>query len=111
MVSKTDEAKEIDKPLKKSDIDQLITAISGRRISQKLEERWSEAIEAGKNINCPCKVTISTLPAVFKVFFDEDKRDDSLRQLAAQHSFAALMRHRFEWSQHCFNIFMWLNII
>ena len=59
MVSKTDEAEESDKPIKKSDIDQLITAIPGRQVSQKLEERWSEMVEAGKNINCPCKVTIS----------------------------------------------------
>lgn len=59
MVSKTDETEESDKPIKKSDIDQLITAIPGRQVSQKLEERWSEAVEAGKNINCPCKVTIS----------------------------------------------------
>ena len=59
MVSKTDEAEENDKPIKKSDIDQLITAIPGRQVSQKLEERWSEAVEAGKNINCPCKVTMS----------------------------------------------------
>ena len=59
MVSKTDETEENDKPIKKSDIDQLITAIPGRQVSQKLEERWSETVEAGKNINCPCKVTIS----------------------------------------------------
>ena len=59
MVSKTDETEESDKPIKKSDIEQLITAIPGRQVSQKLEERWSEMVEAGKNINCPCKVTIS----------------------------------------------------
>ena len=64
MVSKTDEAEESDKPIKKSDIDQLITAIPGRQVSQKLEERWSETVEAGKNINCPCKVTMSSLCAV-----------------------------------------------
>ena len=64
MVSKTDEAEESDIPIKKSDVDQLITAIPGRQVSQKLEERWSEAVEAGKNINCPCKVTISSLFAV-----------------------------------------------
>ena len=61
MVSKTDEAEESDKPIKKSDIDQLIAAIPGRQVSQKLEERWSETVEAGKNINCPCKVTMSSL--------------------------------------------------
>ena len=59
MVSKTDETEKSDKPIKKSDIEQLITAIPGRQVSQKLEERWSETVEAGKNINCPCKVTNS----------------------------------------------------
>ena len=59
MVSKTNEAEGSDKRIKKSDIDQLITAIPGRQVSQKLEERWSEAVEAGKNINCPCKVTMA----------------------------------------------------
>ena len=30
--------------------------------------------------------------------------DDSQRPFLAQHSVAALLRHRFEWLQHCSNI-------
>ena len=32
------------------------------------------------------------------------KRDDSQRRFLAQHSFATLLQHCFEWQQHCSNI-------
>ena len=43
-------------PIRKDELDQLLSTVQGRDVTKEQEDRWSETLKEQLDIECPCKV-------------------------------------------------------
>ena len=85
-------------PISKGDVD-LLTSRACEREARSYERGARSAIEPG-----PTTPDQKTKRTTLRKSKGDVTRDDSQRRFSAQHSVATLLRHCFEWLQHCSSI-------